>query len=156
MQLTTVSMLAGVSAFLSPFWDNRSWSHKPLCHLYTIELADVFCWWWNNTNVVLDSGLCQINTAVGLPLKNGCLFVNNSDELNLVDARSRCLDEGGDLATFEEDEDLRTLKQIRSSVLQNNTDYWIGLRLNWWIWNETGQRHTCTCTQRLKPDAVVL
>lgn len=77
-------------------------------------------------------------------MKNGCLFVSNDEQLNLVDARNRCLDEGGDLATFEEDEDLRMLKQLNSSFLQNNAEYWIGLRDTWWIWNETGSIHLGT------------
>lgn len=89
-------------------------------------------------NVVVVNEQCQNKSII--PLKNGCLFVNNEEELNLVDARSRCLDERGDLATFEEDERLSNLQQYRS-LLYSHKQYWIGLRRNWWIWNQTGQRH---------------
>ena len=74
-------------------------------------------------------------------MKNGCLLVNNEEALNLVDARNMCFNEGGDLATFEEDEDLRIMNETNSTLLQNSKEYWIGLRQNWWIWNETGQTH---------------
>lgn len=79
-------------------------------------------------------------------MRNGCLFINNDEQLNLVDARNRCLDEGGDLATFEDDEDLGMLKQANFSTQQKYIEYWIGLRNNWWIWNETGQLHIVLST----------
>lgn len=56
------------------------------------------------------------------------------------DARNECLDEGGDLASFEalNGNDFNTSLKNLSLRVHSSDSYWIGLQKNEWRWEDTG------------------
>lgn len=57
--------------------------------------------------------------------------------LSWYDARSRCLANGGDLASFDFITQNQDLRLLNGSWLTPNYNYWLGLRQEWWTWQGT-------------------
>ena len=74
------------------------------------------------------------NSSNSIFWKGDCL-VQSSNRLNYKQARRACIQDGGDLATFAEDGDLKRV----SVQLNRSKNYWIGLRHNLLIWNASGK-----------------
>lgn len=71
---------------------------------------------------------------------SGCIVVYGNESLNFNKARRTCLEGGGELATFEDDEDLNVFKSHHKHPV--NSTYWIGLSRILWLSNILGTLKT--------------
>lgn len=66
--------------------------------------------------------------------KNDECLVVNEEQVSWFKARNRCIDDGGDLATFE---DVSVIKKL-VPWLSPDKYYHIGLENSRWIWHQSG------------------
>lgn len=86
---------------------------------------------------ILGNTSCQLQNVSHFGSGCNVYVVDNGDSLTLTKAREKCLEGGGDLATFEDDEDLKDFKSQQMQHLVKEK-YWIGLFRILWTWNITG------------------
>lgn len=72
-------------------------------------------------------------------LFNGSCYQKGDTRFNWYDARNECLDNGGDLASFQTLNDFNKSVSLKNLSLTSNEIYWIGMQKNEWQWEDTGQ-----------------
>ena len=65
---------------------------------------------------------------------NGRCYKGSSETLSWFGARNRCLDGGGDLASFEFIVDTQGFGALNGSGWNQPTTYWVGLQRMKWTW----------------------
>lgn len=85
---------------------------------------------------------CKAN---GIPNKSNECLVVNEEKMTWYEARNRCIDFGGDLATFE---DVSKIEKL-SSMMTSDKAYHVGMENSRWTWYQSGICHRLAI--RLKP-----
>lgn len=90
-----------------------------------------------NTWVCAADNRC-LNNSTNNFLFNGICYVKYENEtLTWYQARERCINNGGDLAMFQNDPQNKGYPQLNTSWLNTHT-YWVGIRWDDWRWNSPG------------------
>jgi len=88
-------------------------------------------------DLIFSGKSCQVNDSI--PLKSGCVILNDGKALDFYDARNKCVEKGGDLPVIDGQDDLNKFRQVFTRTGKAaKAGLWLGLRRQWWIWNVTG------------------
>jgi len=72
---------------------------------------------------------------------SGQCYKSFTQMLSWYDARNRCLDQGGDLASFDQITSNAGFKALNGSWINTSNSYWIGFRREWWTWQSSSTFH---------------
>lgn len=79
-------------------------------------------------------------------------YWKKDDPLTWYKARNACLNEGGDLASFEKLKEKALSVSLRYLGFNESKDYWVGIYKGVWRWDDEdiGITYTCFNNSRLK------
>lgn len=84
---------------------------------------------------------CQSSSTSNLIFNNRCYVKYENESLTWYQARERCINNGGDLAQFQNRSN-PWIPPFDTSWLDQSLTYWVGIRWNDWSWKSSGTLST--------------
>lgn len=94
---------------------------------------------------------CSTDSPENIVYNGRCYIKYENENLTWYNARERCINNGGDLAQFQNSPDIYS-SPFNTSWLNTALTYWVGIRWNGRSWNSSGilslsqmLSHRCRC-----------